>query len=315
MNIVVASDDNYVPHLITLVASICENNKDCDLLNVYVLNNNISESRINAINALKEKYANLSFNFVLMTDEIIRAELGANVWQDRSLSAFARIFIPRIVEGDKALYLDVDGIAAGRLSEYYSTDLSGFAIAGVLDTNNISRHRAVGLSDDMPYINSGSILFNLNLCREIDFTKQCIDFINSKNGQVVAMDQGTINGVLSPQNLIKIISPENNVFTTLFELNSKQIKQIYGIRSYYSDEELAKARKSPVFVHFTSGLTTRPWEEHCKHPLREEYWKYRIIGEMGPKALSRDKRSGKQKIVCFMYRYMTGIATKLIKKY
>ncbi|MBQ8837141.1 MAG: glycosyltransferase family 8 protein [Clostridia bacterium] len=302
MNIVVASDENYVPHLETLLVSIGINNENVDSLTIYIFDSGISEESKRTISELSVIYTNMKISFLEMSSDTIAAQLGGNPSKDRSLAAYARIFIPEIIGAERALYLDVDAIVMQDLSELYNTDLSGFAIAGVADTNPITRHRNVGLDDNEIYINSGMILWNLEKCREIGFVDRCKEFVMSRDGKVDAMDQGTINGVLSKMGLIKKLHPKFNVLTSMFQLKNKEILKFYRLLEYYSDDLLREATNSPVFVHFTPNMSTRPWVKHCTHPLREEYWKYRANTSHKKKQLQNDSRSLKMRLLGWMYR-------------
>ncbi len=302
MNIVVASDENYVPHLETLVVSIGETNHKIESIKIHIFDGGISERSKQEINQFKNRFKNMELKFYKMTEKIIADRLGGRVAQDRSLTTFARIFIPEIITDEKAIYLDVDAVVLQDLSGLYQLDMEGFAIAGVRDTNPISRHRNVGLDDNEPYINSGMILWNLKKCREIRFIDQCKDFIRLYNGNVDAMDQGTINGVLGKANLIKVIHPKYNVLTSMFQLKHDDILKFYGLNEYYNDTELKEAIMDPVFVHFTPNMTTRPWIEHCKHPKKDEYWRFRSKTEFSKKELDPDNRSLKLRIMGFIYR-------------
>lgn len=302
MNIVVASDENYVPHLETLLVSIGETNKAVDELKIHIFDGGISTKSKEMIQCLKLKYQNMCFLFYEMTEEIISNLLGGRIGKDRSLSTYARLFIPEIIMDERAIYFDVDAIVLKDLREFYQIDLKDFAIAGVRDTNPIVRHRNVGLDDQDTYINAGVILWNLDICRKIGFIKQCKDFIKAHNGNVDAMDQGTINGVLGKQGLIKEIHPKYNTFTSLFQLNRDSVLRIYGLPDYYSNEEIEEAVADPVFVHFTPNMTTRPWVKHCKHPMKEEYWRFRSMTEFGEKQLESDTRSLKLRLLGWIYR-------------
>lgn len=302
INIVVASDENYVPHLETLIFSIVENNKDIDLIMIHVLDGDIKPESVVSILSIKERYENLDFKFYSMKEENISKLLGGNIKKDRSLLAYARVFIPNLIEDNRALYLDVDAIVLDSLEELYSLDIDSFAIAGVRDTNPISRHRNVGLSDSDVYINTGMILWNLKKCREIDAVKQCVDFVRSYNGEIDAMDQGTINGVFGKQGLIQLIHPKFNTYTSLFQLKKQDVLNIYDLLEYYSDDEIMEARKKPVFVHFTPNMTTRPWVRHCTHPLREHYWEYRKMTDFKHFHLDADKRTLKLRLLGIIYR-------------
>ena len=52
MNIVLASDNNYAPHLATLIVSICENNLN-EIITIHVLDVGINKESKNRINYLK----------------------------------------------------------------------------------------------------------------------------------------------------------------------------------------------------------------------------------------------------------------------
>lgn len=307
INVVVASDENYAPHLETLLVSIGENNKYEEQIQVSVFDGGLSEQTQKWIADLSGRYHNLRFAFIQMTDCDIRKRIGGEISQDRSLVAYSRIFIPEIVDGEKAIYLDVDAIVESDLREFYEIDIAGYAIAGVRDSNPIRRHRSVGLSDSQPYINSGMILWNLEKCREINATEQLIRFVRDRNGQVDAMDQGTINGVLSKQGLIKVIHPKYNSITSLFQLNREWICKIYDLPEYYSDDELKDAKDKPIVIHFTPNMTTRPWEKNCAHPCREKYWKYRSLTQYPKKSLCKDKRSFKFRILGLVYQFFPQI--------
>lgn len=300
MNIVVASDDNYAIHLLTLLVSIGENNKQTDI-DFHILDGGINLDSKNKINEILKIYVNIEVHYYEMTEKKLEEMLGGRIKKDRSLLAYARLFIPKLISGERALYLDVDGIVNSDLDELYNVNLDGKAIGGVLDTNPIERHYNVGLNNDSIYINSGMILFDLNKCRELDFTKLCLDFVEGYNGKVDAMDQGTINGAVSSKNQIEVLNPKFNVFTSLFQLSSSEIKKIYNLSFYYTDNEIEEACKNPVFVHFTPNMTTRPWVEHCKHPLKNEYWKYRKQVDSSI-VYENDKRSRKLKFLGFIYR-------------
>lgn len=79
MNIVVASDENYVPHLETLLVSIGETNKAVDELKIHIFDGGISTKSKEMIQCLKLKYQNMSFLFYEMTEEIISNLLGGRL--------------------------------------------------------------------------------------------------------------------------------------------------------------------------------------------------------------------------------------------
>ena len=114
--------------------------------------------------------------------------------------------------------------------------------------------------------------------------------------------------------LINPIHPRFNAFTSLFQMKKREILELYGLPAYYSDEEIMEARKHPVFVHFTPNMTTRPWVEHCSHPLRDDYWRYRKMTHNPERNLQLDTRSKKLKVVAWGFQYLPfGIWLRLLR--
>lgn len=303
MNIVVASDENYAPHLATLVYSICINNPNVKIL-FHILDGGIKNITLNKIIDIKNKFKNIQFKRYYISDEMIKARLGSDLKNDRSLTAYARIFIPEILDEsiDYALYLDVDAIVLNELKSLF--ELKGFedyAIAGVKDINPSKRRRSIGLDEQILYINSGMIVWNMRYCRENNIVEQFIDFLKTNDGDVDAMDQGTINGTL--QGHIYLLHPKWNVMTPFYQLNAKELALMGGWEVYYSQKEVDEALASPCFIHFTPNFTTRPWVENCRHPLKDEYQKYRNMTEFKITSLDKDLRTKKMKLLGSLYYF------------
>ena len=296
IHIVVATDSNYLVHAGTLLQSIASNSEGSTL--VHVLAFKLTDRDKECLNTISHL---IQCVFYDVNDKTIEKRLfaGSQINGDRSLAAFSRLLIPELLPNDisRCFYMDVDAVVLGNLNEIYSTNLDGYAIAGVLDTNPIKRHYAVGLDDQDNYINTGMILWNLDYCRSNNVVDRFARFITEHNGNVDAMDQGTINGVLSKE--IKVLHPRANVLTSFFQMNSNIIKEMYGVRTY-SDAEIAEAVTHPVFVHFTPNFVSRPWIKGCRHPLTHRYWQYRRMIDPNGQAQT-DCRSLKIKLLSSLF--------------
>ncbi|WP_029176781.1 glycosyltransferase family 8 protein [Streptococcus suis] len=314
IDIVIASDKNYLPHAETLLISIGKTNTSYQVINVHLFGNNLTQAELQSLKQLLLTYSAFQINYFSINNEKIQKLIGGGLVGDRSLSTYARIFIPDLLESDRALYLDVDAVVNSDLAELYEIDLTGYAIAGVRDTNPVERRKNVGLKPDDIYINAGMILWNLDYCRKIHFVEQCREFIHQHNGEVDAMDQGTINGVLGKQNLIKAISPKYNAFSSIFQLTREQIEKLYHVMPYYDDSTLAEARNNPTFIHYTPNMMTRPWVEHCGHPLATRYLEYRNLTNYPLRNLDKDTRGFKQQLLSFLYNHFPTLFIKLFSK-
>lgn len=305
MDIVVASDENYVPHLATLICSVYDNNKDENIV-FHIFDNGISEESYRKIEKLKKiSEGRCTFVRYTVTDDEIKKRIGCDLAKDRSLSTYARILIPEILDKniEVALYLDVDAIVKGSLLPLYSLpDFENYAIAGVRDINPAERRYHVGLEPQDLYVNAGMLVWNLVYCRNNNITKKLIEFIRKKEGNVDAMDQGTINGVL--KNCIYELHPKYNAMTPFFQLNAEELAICGGWKKYYSDELLKEAVETPIFIHFTPNMTTRPWVKGCKHPLKNSYIKYRNMTEFQISNLMSDNRNVKLKILSWFFYHV-----------
>lgn len=301
MDIVVASDDNYAPHLATLVCSICENNRDTEIV-IHILDNGISIESKAKIFSMTKQYTHLSFKEYKISDEYISEKTGCNLSADRSLAAYARIFIPLLLPETVqiALYMDVDAIVLGKLAPMLDEIDHSFCIAGVKDVNPAARRTAVFLEKQDTYINSGMIMWDMNLCRKKNIVQRFVEFIKKNNGIVDAMDQGTINGALRGD--IKVLHPKWNVMTPFFQKDAEELSMMAGWDEYYTQKQLDEAVNNPIYVHFTPNMTTRPWTKHCKHPLRKDYIKYRNMTKFKIVTLEKDKRNILTRFIGWLYR-------------
>lgn len=310
-DIVVATDVNYIIHTLALMASVGTNENDSTCF--HILSFNMTDEDKRKFEVVPSRFSQIQYKFYDLNDDILKERLfsGVEVSRDRSLAAYARLLIPDLLPKNihRCIYMDVDALVLGSLKEYYDIDFGDYSLAGVRDTNPIIRHRNVGLKDDDLYINSGLIVWNLDACREKKLIDVMRSFIKQYNGQIDAMDQGTINGALSHQ--IMELHPKFNVLTSFFQLNSKEITSYYKINTY-TDIEILEARRTPLFVHFTPNLTTRPWIKNCKHPLVGEYWKYRNM--ISQKSVpSDDCRSFKMKMLSRLFYINHALYFNLIK--
>lgn len=290
-NIVISSDANYLVHAETLIASI-EDNVQGDIT-IYVLSLNIPP---NLKHSCRNKFTRAKIEFIDITIEQIKSKLSKKnkLGGYMSLASYGRLLIPELIPSTvkKCLYIDVDGIILNDLDSLWEIDLKGYALAAVKDTNHLYSKTCIGLNAEDLYINAGLILWNLAEIRD-GLVDTFANFIEAHNGDVFHMDQGVINGSLKGR--ILELPTKYNVTSNLFYFSANQCNKFYHNYNI-APQELREARERPVFVHFVLGGSSRPWQSHCKHPLKDKYWKYRL-GLGYPYTLEKDTRDIKQKLV------------------
>lgn len=307
-NIVVSTDSKYLIHTQTLISSIETNVKG--KIKVFVLSFGLTErEKLETKNLF-----NCEIIYIDLTDEIISKRLCPQYTLGgyMSVASYGRLLIPELLpkEIDKCLYLDVDGIVLKDLDKLWEYNLDDYVVAGCKDITLEYCKLEIGIHPLASYINAGFILFNLKRAREIDLTQLFSEFIIKHKGNVLHMDQGVLNGVLSEHILLLPFS--YNVLTPLFFQNSHSLNNHY-FKYDISESDLENARNNPLFVHFTAGNTSRPWEQNCKHPYRRHYWEYREkLGH--PFLLDKDKRSLKLRIIDWGYRNFPSLMRSFLRK-
>ena len=270
MNILFSSDDNYARHLGVALISLLQHNRDVEKVRVYVINNRISISNIGKLHSVVDGYDNAEISFIPF--ESYEQPLHLHLAWPISLSSYARLFVGEMspTSVDRVIYLDCDVVVGGALSALWNTDLHGKCLGAIQDTIPSRTKIAVGLAPQQPYFNAGVLLIDLNRWREQGIGKQCLDFIEAYRGRVTHHDQGVLNGVFKNQWVR--LPLRYNVMTVHYMLSQSNIKKYYNDEAtYYDASETKEAIQNPQILHYTPSFTSRPWEEHCCHPMKERY--------------------------------------------
>lgn len=300
LSVVYSSDDKYAQHTGVSIISLLDNNRHFDDIDIYIIDNEISIENKKKLNSIVKDY-DRKVEYIDFSK--YKNQLKLNMEWDISLSSYARLFLssmlPKNVE--KVLYYDCDTIVVNKLDEIWNIDIDNYYVAGVQDTVSNEIKRAVGINEEFKYINAGMLLINLKRWRKDKIEEKFINFIDKYNGNVIHHDQGVINGVLHKN--MKIISPKFNLMTVYYIMNRREIVKYYGIcGEFYSQEEIDEAINNVVYIHYTPGFTTRPWVKGCKHPKKDEYWRYLSLTPWNDYIAIRDSAEIKVKVINWIYR-------------
>ncbi len=194
-------DDKFPLFLDCAIRSIISNaSKDYDY-KFYVLHQGVDADFTEKISA--------SFPYEL---KFISIEEGFKGIEDRdenklrcdyfTASIFYRIFLADMFpEYDKGIYLDSDVIVPGDISELYEMDLKDNIIAACPDFSIRGLpefvdgfENAVGVPIEQ-YINSGVLLMNFKMMRELHFSDHFLSLMNTYHFDTIAPDQDYINAM------------------------------------------------------------------------------------------------------------------------
>lgn len=276
MNVVFACDNNYVPLLtISAVSFLVNNQNDFDEINIFILDDGISESNKNKVNSILSEYkCNISFIKTKKIEELDFKVLSLEREDIASLTTYARLFIPSLLpdDVDKLLYLDCDSIIVDSFKQLWQEDISDYYCAAVQDCSNTSYMEALGIPRNEKYYNAGVLLINLEKWREDNVENQFMEFLTDNQQRYYQHDQGVLNNIF--KNKIKTVSPKYNL-QGYFQFLDYNLSRKYACIEieYYSREIMDDARKNPVFLHFCAADYFRPWK-NPNHPYFKEFEYY-----------------------------------------
>ena len=276
MSIAISCDENYVPHLGALIASIVTNLSNKHYLDLIILDGGLSPMHRNLINKLLVNRGNYSINFLDMS----------NSYNDLTMHSFFtkatlfRLGLPDILKKrDKILFLDTDMVVTSDLSELYDTDLQGKYLAAAPDlimqsfyNNDVScpNHiyqgsvktylsQKLNITTISNYFQAGTLLLNLKQLRKDNKAGKMIDDIN--NNRYWYLDQDIFNKHLG-HNIVLIDNKYNSIDmpTSHSSALNEEAKNLF-------DQSMA----DPHIVHFAG--VGKPWLNN-QHRNSFFYWYY-----------------------------------------
>jgi len=265
VSVVIASDNNYAPHLGALIASIIDNFSKERFLDLIILDGGISDSSKDFLRKLMSQ--NSSIQFLEAT--------------------FYRLILDKLItDREKVLYIDCDTIVLDDVTKLFDTDLGDNAIGAVFDyimhhfcqmgvrsidfTGGLKSkdylQNYVGLRDWDRYFQAGVILFNLDKMRKMDLSDVMIKALLDK--RYWFLDQDILNKYFLGK--VTYLDPSWNVVNCGHE--------IYDGLSQKQIQELQQAEKAPKLIHY-AGFETKPWNnrnakfgEYYFYYLRKTFW-------------------------------------------
>jgi len=250
LNVVFATDRGYLQHLAVALASLLDNNSG---MNIYVINNDISA----------DDWKKLEKLFIGKDSNLIDAKIDDRQIENLITNSYFtkamyyRLFIPDIVQGNKALYLDVDIVINGRIDDLYNTEISNTFLAAV-DDMDIKNFHDLEMKPSAKYFNSGVMLINLEYWRAYNVKEKVIEFIDRKREVIRCHDQDGLNSVINGNWLE--LHPKYNLHLIL----------LYS--EYAPDSTIKEAIDNPVIIHYSGPY--KPWHFRSNHPYKHLYWKY-----------------------------------------
>ena len=279
MNILYTLNDKFVPQVAAGICSVCENNKEMDEINFYLISDGITTENQIKLNKLTEKYnRKLTIKELGNIKDYINFDFDTTGWNPIVL---ARLVLDKFLpnEMEKVLYLDGDTIVRGSLKDLWNTDISEYVLAASIEPTMNDKKRKISLGiENKPYYNAGVLLINLKKWRNENEGKNVLDFYRENKGNLFANDQDAINGALVGK--IYTMSPTYNFYNIFYTYSYKFLSKIMkpvDYDKYIKKETFEKAVKNPKVIHYLGE--ERPWRKGNKHKYKQDYLKYLNITE------------------------------------
>ncbi|WP_333646077.1 glycosyltransferase family 8 protein [Lacrimispora sp.] len=282
MNVLYTCDNNYIWIMGISLISLYENNRDIEVLSVFLLGDNISEENKKVLHNIAYSYQRETFIIDVPKLEIPEA-LVSKRWP---ISAFTRLFSADLLPNsiDKVLYLDCDTIVNSSLYQLQDIDMGLNCFYGVKDCIGYAYKKNIGIPGDSTYFNAGVLLINLDKLRDINISKYLETYLNKYTHFITYADQDLLNGAFN--GLIGILNAEYDVMTITATNCYEELLTLRRPTNYYTKSELDYAIKNPKIIHYTTNmLVIRPWYNNTNHPFALNFKRYLEISPWKDKKL------------------------------
>lgn len=301
MYVVYHSSDSFSQVTAVSIASLFENNKEMQDIEVFLIEHEISEENKDKISFLASEYGR-RVKFIPMPDINKVENLGLKSIKTTWLyDSFCRLYLDKILPSyvDRVLYLDGDVLIDDSLEELWNTDLQGKCVAAVPDCIGEEYYHLFGLSDTARYCNSGVLLIDLKKWKELRVGEKVAKYVRERNGYVFFMEQTVINAILDSR--IHILHPRYNVSTLMQSLSYKELMYLRNPQRSFSEAAFEAAISKPCLIHLTTlfFIVNRAWIENNNHPSKELYLKYVALTPWKETPLLYDSRNFKKRFVDF----------------
>lgn len=259
LDVVYVCDENFSGITGISIYSLLKHNFSFKEINVYVIDNGITEISQKRIMEMVKRY-NRNIKFIPAIDLKEKAKFPETL--EKNMSVYNNLFLSSMFDLERILYLDGDLIVLENLREFWRLELDGYYLAAVQDTCAIIERQEANIGVDEEYYNSGVLLFNLSYCRENNIESKFLECIKNGPSKTIFRSQRVINDVCKGK--VLKVNPRYNLLPQFIDFDVNDLKVFAQTDNFYTAEELEEAKEKPVIVHF-AGIE-RPWNfKKCYH--------------------------------------------------
>jgi len=256
INVAFVSDDNYFNYLFVTLESIVKNTSQKNYLNINIIDAGIQRTKKSKLLNYYESNQNVKINFIKIDQDLVS---NFKTRGHISASAYAKVFLPKLIESDKVIYLDIDLILNDDIYKLYKEFEDDVILKAVWNPFYNYDNKYIGIAENDRTFNSGVMLLNLEMMREENAVNKLIAFLDENHDKTRLHDQAAFNAIFKGN---------------WGELDYKWNYQVNMIIHHYKKLNLLKEKycqlyKQPSIIHFNKAL--KPWEYEGYHPYRKYY--------------------------------------------
>ncbi len=266
-------NEKYAPYAGTSITSLFENNRHFQTIRIFILGEDLSQESVERLQAAGRQY-DREIVFVDTTALIERMQALHMPTYRGSYAANIRLFLPELLDDsvNRLLYLDSDTIVDGRLDELTEIPMGDYPAAMVLDSLVRLHKLRLGFSKEEPYFNSGVILFQMDRWRQEKCSEKILQHVKTVRAHYPSPDQDLLNVVCRGR--IMTLPPKYNFQPIHLAFSAGSYFRCFGKKGYYSPEEIARAKETPIVYHFFRFVGEFPWHKDNLHPDNDIFDQY-----------------------------------------
>lgn len=275
LNILYQSNDYYSVVTGVSMTSLCENNKDIDEINFYVLNDSISEQNMQKMQQVCDTYHR---NLIPVDTQVILKrllDLKVAPFKNTYTTYFKLMALKSLnIPNERIFQLDGDTVINGSLMELIDMDLSDYILAATYDCTMNKYKPLIDIPETDKYYNGGVLLINLARWKSEKCEEQIVEHLKNVRHGYYTVDQDILNVLFRKK--FKYLDLKYNFNSGFYIYGIKESLKMYGLKpEYYNTvEEVQKAYESPVIYHCMGAMTGRPWEKDSIHPQNAIFDRY-----------------------------------------
>jgi len=298
LNLLVQSSNYYAPFAGVMLTSLFESNKDIKNITVYLLTTDMSEENRGRFQILAKQYERtVKFLNARKIDDFLEKE-SVPKWKE-AYATYYKLFAISMIEEDidRLVYLDSDMLVVNSLSHLVDVDLQDNIVAMCIDTAPERHKNKIGVTSQF-YYNAGLIVFDVEKWKSETCIDKTIYHIKNVQAKYPIGDQDLINVVLLNRILTLPIIYNVPTFLYLYE-NCSFVKNIFGIKKYYSEEEFVRWKSEGVVLHCFPTITLYPWNADNVHPKKDLWNQYMMMSPWSDFLLVKNNK----KLIYSLQRY------------